>query len=144
MYRFHLLLVCFWLAGCAAYGPPRVEPARYPYSHTGYDLALFWNLKRTESVITLEGMVQNNSYAYLHDLEVTATILDGPARKLGEDTFLFFPRQIDIDEIVPFTLRLPLPAGTKPATLRFFYRYRVSDRDAGPSPFMHSFEVELR
>lgn len=142
--RLLVILFCLGLVGCSGYTPPRFEPALYPNSHAAYDLTLFWRLDRTGNGFTVAGFVKNTLYAEIKGLEVTATLLDGSGKRLGEDTFLFFPRQIAMDDLVPFNLNLRLPAGTHPVTIRFFYRYRVSEERIAGSPYSQTFDAELR
>ena len=142
--RLLVILFCLGLVGCSGYTPPRFEPALYPNSHAAYDLTLFWRLDRTGNGFTVAGFVKNTLYAEIKGLEVTATLLDDSGKRLGEDTFLFFPRQIAMDDFVPFTLNIPIKAGTQPATIRFFYRYRVTEERFGGSPYSQTFDVKLR
>lgn len=140
-----LLAVIFSvMTGCATYTPPKFDPALYPHAHRSYDLTLFWNVTRAGSVVTIPGFVKDTRFAYIRDLELTATLFDSGGKKVTEATFLFFPRQISMDELVPFTLNIALSAGQNPAKIRFFYRYRLPERDYGDTPYFYTFEEELR
>ena len=119
----------------------QLEP--YPHSHRAYDLAIDWKTSKQGAALTIAGTATNVRFAQMKGLELTATLLDGSDKVLAEKTFLFIPQLIRMDESAPFTITLPYQAGTVPAKLRFFYRYRYGEeRHEGILDF-HSFEVEL-
>lgn len=131
------------LGACTGYTPQRYDPALYPRSYRFYDLALFWRIDRDATRITIPGFVRNTRYAYIKDLELSATLLDEKGKAIGEATMFFFPRLLAMDELAPFTLNIPLKSGAQPAKLKFFYRYRLAERGYGGSPYFYSFETEI-
>ncbi|RII28977.1 MAG: hypothetical protein CXR31_03660 [Geobacter sp.] len=131
------------LASCHGYIQPRFDAAHYPRTYKQYDLTLFWRVDRAATGYTIEGFARNTRFVSMHDLEVTATLLDGKGKKLSEATFFFFPNQLPMDEAAPFTLNLPLSSGETPEKLRLFYRYRaVEGGDGDKILHFQSFEVE--
>ncbi len=139
-----LAVVFAVLTGCSSYIPPKFDPALYPHAHAFYDLTLYWNVQNEGMGVVIPGFVKNTRFAYIRDLELTATLFDDSGKKLNEATFLFFPRLIEMDEYIPFTLNIALPNGQKPAKIRFFYRYRLPERDYGDTPYSYTFEEKLR
>lgn len=132
------------LTGCSSYTLPKFDPVLYPRVHSAYDLTLYWNVRNEGSGVAIPGFIKNTRFAYIRDLELTATLFDDGGKKLNEATFIFFPRQIEMDEPIPFTLNIGLTNGQKPAKIRFFYRYRLPERDYGDTPYSYTFEEELR
>src|ERR671931_639497 len=131
-------LTFLMMTGCSGYAPPRYDPTLYPHSHRFYDLTLFWNVTREGTTVTIPGFVKNTRFAYVKDLELTGTLLDEEGSKLGEATYYFFPRLIEMDEVVPFTLKMVLKEERQAAKVRFFYRYRLPAKDYGDSPYSYS------
>ena len=136
---------CLVLAGCAAFAlQPRQDPSFYSHVYKSYDLTFFWNIKMESSTFYLSGMTRNTYIYPLTGLEMTVTLLDGQKKELGEATYFFIPPQINVDESEPFDLAINLREGGKPETLKFFYRYRVSEKGGyGNIPYYYSFEVNL-
>jgi hypothetical protein len=97
----------FLLTACHGYSSPRFDPALYPRTHPFYELTYFWKVVKTDSAITIQGFAKNIRFAYVEELELTATLLDDSGKSLSEATFFFFPNQIPMDGMEPFTLNLP-------------------------------------
>ena len=142
-YALMLLLSALTLAGCTTPALMAPKPQSYPNMVAYYDLAISWGVTR-DGGITINGAVNNRSYYYLRDLELTATLLGPGGTSLGEKTFFFFPNQLSLDETAPFTLVIPLKQGTAPEKIRFLYRYRhAEERETRATPYFQSFEVPL-
>lgn len=132
------------LAACTGYRPPRFEPALYPRSYKAYDLAFAWKTGREGSDLMVEGFVRNNRYAYLQGLELTLELMDAEGRELSEATFFFIPDLVQLDDIKPFDLKLPVPPDSVPKHLKFRYKYYLAgDGGAYQTPYFYSFEAEL-
>lgn len=145
MRAFLLMLVLFavTLAGCATPALMAPKHQNYPNMVSYYDLAISWDITR-DGGITINGAVNNRSYYYLRDLELTATLLGPGGTSLGEKTFFFFPNQLSLDETAPFTLAIPLKEGAAPEKIRFLYRYRhAEEQEKRATPYFQSFEVPL-
>lgn len=130
------------LAACTGYRPPRFDSALYPHCYQGYDLALSWRTGRDGSSVTIDGFVRNNRNAFLRGMELTLELLDDRGRKLSAATFFFIPDLIQLDELKPFDLKLPLPPDTVPKRLKFRYKYYLHG-EGYQTPYFHSFEAEL-
>lgn len=134
-------LIFILLAGCTGYRPPRYDPALYPSRHKAYDLAFAWKTGREGPGLTVEGFVRNNRYAYLRGLELTLELIDDNGRKLSEATFFFIPDLIQLDEVKPFDLKLPVPPDTVPKRLRFQYKYYLLEEGGSGGLYFHTFEA---
>ena len=132
------------LTACSGYVAPRYTPQEYPASYKSYDISLFWKSVRQPGSVTIAGFVRNTRYAVLGDLELTAILLDADGRELGKKSSLIIPTRIAIDETVPFDLTIRLKQPGEPKRLRFFYRYRMAERDYDTSPYSYYFEVDFR
>jgi hypothetical protein len=145
-YRLMLLaILALLLASCSGYRAPQFVPALYPRTYQQFDLTLNWRVERSATACTVEGFARNTRFNSVYGLEITGTLLDDSGKKLSEATYFFFPDQLDMDDIAPFPLNLPLAAGVTPAKLRLFYRYRAGEgRDSDRTPYFQSFEVEPR
>jgi hypothetical protein len=139
------MLACaiFLLTACHGYTPPHYEPALYPHTYKHYDLTLFWKTEKKDNAYNITGFVKNTRYPYVKDLELTASLRDEGDKSLAEATFFFFPNLLPMDELAPFTLDLPVKPGNRPIKIKFFYRYRLAERDYDTSPYFYSFETEL-
>src|SRR6266568_575501 len=131
-------------AACTGYVMPRYTPQEYPTSYRSYDLTLFWKSTRQPGSLTIEGFVRNTRYAYLQDLELSATLLDATGRELGRKGFLFPQTRIAVDDTLPFDLTISLKQGDEPKRVRFFYKYRVAEHDYDSTPYVYDFEADLR
>jgi len=140
-----LLLLCLLLglAGCQTYLQSTLDPQKYSQHYKFYDLEFFWKNDHTPDSYSIEGLVQNNRYANVRDLELSATLLQKDGKELATSTFYFFPNLLSIDEKAPFTLVLPIKQGQQPAKLKFFYRYRLAEHGYEQSPYFYSFIIDL-
>lgn len=142
-YTLTLALFALTLAGCTTPALVAPQPQSYPNMVSYYDLAISWGITR-DGGVTINGAVNNRSYYYLRDLELTATLLGPGGTPLGEKTFFFFPNQLALDETAPFTLAVPLKEGPVPEKIRFLYRYRLAEeQEKRATPRFQSFEVPL-
>jgi hypothetical protein len=140
-----IAILVLLLVSCHGYRAPQFDPALYPRTYQQFDLTLNWRIERSATACTIEGFARNTRFTTMHGLEITGTLLDESGKKLSESTFYFFPGQLDMDDIAPFTINLPLPQGVTPAKLRLFYRYRAGEgSDSDRTPWFQSFEVEPR
>lgn len=136
-------LIFMLLAACAGYQPPRYDPALYPHRYKGYDLALSWKTGLEGGNLTVEGLVRNNRNAYLRGLELTLELLDSEGRRLSAATFFSIPDLVQLDEIRPFDLKLPVPPGSAPKRLRFLYKYYELWEGGSGGLYFHTFEADL-
>lgn len=139
--RLALTALFFLVTGCATGDRSMMTTHTYPHSHSFYDLRVSWETTGARGSVTIDGTLKNQSYYYLSDPEITATLLDANGNIIGEGTFLFFPHQFSLDEIAPFTIRIPVKEGEVPKRIRFTYRYRLAEEGMSGSPRFNSFEA---
>ncbi len=132
------------LAGCAPLSPsPRLAPSAYTHVYKSYDLTFYWDSTVQHNTLYLSGMMKNTYLYPLTGLELTVTLLDDHRKELGAGTFFFIPPQINVDEREPFDLTIAIPEGGTPATLKFFYGYRVPEREGYDVPYYYTFETSV-
>jgi hypothetical protein len=139
-----LTSVFFLIPACRGYIPPRYDPALYPHTYKHYDLTLFWKADHVEGVYAIAGFIKNTRYAYIRDLELSASLLDERGKGLAKAHFFFIPTLLPMDELAPFDLSLSVKPGDRPAKIRFFYRYHLAEGDYGDIPYFYSFETDIR
>ncbi len=130
------------MTGCATAERSSIPNRTYRNSYAFYDLLISWETTSDKGSVTISGTMKNQSYYYLRDPELTAALLDVDGKIFAEGTFLFFPHQFALDEIAPFTIRIPVKEGQVPDRIRFTYRYRLAEEGEFGSPRFHSFEAK--
>jgi hypothetical protein len=128
----HLILLAtgaalLGLSACAPYHDVnRVRLETAPQHYTQFDVRLGWETRSVNGTTVINGVARNVRYAYMYGLEIWVAVLDARGKAVARSVSFIIPRQLDMDDTAPFTLKLPVPAppGT---TLRFTYRYRGSD-----------------
>ena len=138
-----IIVAFFLLTACQGYIVPKYDPLLYPKSYKFYDLSLFWRTAQNDKVVSIDGFVKNTRYAYIRDLELTATLLDEGGKKISEHTSFLLPITMSMDEYAPFSFSLPVTPGSKPEKIKFYYRYFLAERGYGMSPYFYSFTVDL-
>lgn len=149
MLRITVILMALVLGACAT--PPAadtslVRMASLPQHYTQFDLQLAWETKAVGGHTVVEGVARNVRWAYLYGLEIWVAALDANGKVAARSVSYVIPRQLNLDERAPFTVRLP--AALAPGTpLRFTYQYRGSDgcgdddrRGDGGTSWSQSFE----
>ncbi|RNC67512.1 MAG: hypothetical protein ED859_14310 [Desulfuromonadales bacterium] len=132
-------LMAILLAGCTGADSSTVRNRPLPRSYAFYDLKISWETTRDPQGVTITGTVRNQSYYYIRDLELTASLLDANGTPFAEETFFFLPNLFALDETAPFTIRFPVGEDKQPDTIRFFYRYRLAEEGQHGTPRFHSF-----
>ncbi|CAG0995928.1 hypothetical protein [Geobacter sp.] len=130
------------MTGCAAAERSTIPDRTYHNSYSFYDLMISWETTSDNGGVTISGTMKNQSYYYLSDPELTAALLNVDGKIFAEGTFFFFPHQLALDEIAPFTIRIPVKEGQLPYRIRFTYRYRLAEEGWFGSPRFHSFETK--
>jgi hypothetical protein len=129
----HLILLATSVAllgltgACAPYHDVnRINLETAPQHYTQFDLRLGWETRPVNGTTVINGEARNVRYAYMYDLEIWAAVLDSGGKAIARSVSFIIPRQLEMDDTAPFTLKLPVaaPSGT---TIRFTYRYRGSD-----------------
>lgn len=130
------------VAGCATVGWQPLPDRTYRNSYAFYDLKISWETIRDNTAVTISGILKNQSYYYLREPELTATLLDAEGNFVADGTFFFFPNQLALDETAPFTIRIPLGQEQALDRIQFTYRYRLAEEGRHGSPRFHSFEAK--
>lgn len=141
MHARHLVpaLMLLLTAACAQTTGSLRPADTYPNKYEFFDFAFYWKTTVGANGTTIDGVAENRTYYYVHDLELAATLLDDGGTPIGAGTFLFFPNQFAIGERAAFSIPVRAAMATKPKTIRFFYRYYLSEeRMSGISRF-HTF-----
>ena len=140
----HLALAALFVlvTGCAAAEQSTITNRTYRNSLSFYDLTISWETARDTTGVTISGTMKNQSYYYLRDPELTAVLVGVDGEIFAEGTFFFFPHQLTLDEIAPFTIRIPVKEGHVLNRIRFTYRYRLAEEGPLGPPRIQSFEAE--
>jgi hypothetical protein len=137
------------LGACATYhNVNRERLETLPQHYNQFDLRLAWETRVADGTTIIDGVAKNVRYAYMYDLEIWVEAFDPAGKLLARSVQFVIPRQLDMDEYTPFTLKLPaaVPPGTR---LHFSYRYRGSDggdrhrMGEGGTPWMQSFDAAV-
>ena len=140
--HFAIMTLFALMTGCATVERPPLTERTYRNSYSFHDLMISWETASNAETVTIIGTLKNQSYYYLRDPELTAVLLGSDGRPLAEGTFFFFPHQLALDEIAPFTIRIPVKKGEIPYRIRFTYRYRLAEEGMFGFPRFHSFEAQ--
>lgn len=140
--RVTLTILFALMTGCAAAERSTVPDCTYRNSYSFYDLVISWETTSDDRGVTIRGTMKNQSYYYLSDPELTAALMDGDGIIFAQGTFFFFPNQLAMDEIAPFTIKIPVKEKHVPDRIRFTYRYRLTEEGWFGSPHFHSFETK--
>jgi hypothetical protein len=143
------ILLLLATVACSAYRNEFDANQSYaPHFHRKFDLEVTWQAARTGRDISLSGTVTNRRYAYMRDLELTASVLDEKGDVLAKETLADFPTYIPSGKSAPFNMKLRLPDGAAPARLRFSYTYWLAEelpafRGYGDIPHFGKFYAPL-
>ena len=115
------------LGGCASY--PDVKQQRLdslPQHYVQFDVDLAWEVKHVGSQTLIDGELKSIRYQFMEDIEIWVAVLDASGKPAARSVSYLIPQEVREGDIVPFSLKLPVPAppGTK---LRFTYNYSGSD-----------------
>jgi hypothetical protein len=135
------LLAC--LAGCAAMSAPERNPAAgYPFRHADFDFKVAWKITPSGTGIALDGLLKNVRYARVEDIHLTVKLLSSKNKVLAEQSTLFLPLPLEMDDYRPFSVTL---ANVKPAPgdlLNFSILYRVIDDRRSTFSWLSLFTVD--
>ncbi|WP_250680697.1 hypothetical protein [Geomonas sp. Red32] len=113
-----------------------------PYRYEQFDMALAWELRRSENETVVDGILKNLRYAFMEGIElwVAAAGPDGSVR--ARAVCYITPHQLRQDELAPFAVKLPLLI--EPGDiLQFTYCYSGSDGGDGGSKWTQSFNTTI-
>ena len=120
-------LLLLTVAGCAGYRKELdVNPPFAPHRFRSYDLEVIWQAEQGADGIHLAGTVVNRRDYFLHDLELTARLLDREGKVLARETYTAFPTYIPPGTDAPFRMKLRTPPG-KVERVRFSYVYWLTE-----------------
>lgn len=138
--HFTVLTLLALVTGCATAERSAISHNTYRNTYSFYDLMISWETTSDTAGVIINGTLKNQSYYHLRDPELTAVLLDSEGKAIADGTFFFFPSQLALDEIAPFTIRIPVKEGQPPDRVRFTYRYRLAEEGLLGTPRFHSFE----
>lgn len=146
MFRYLSAVVAlvFSLQGCATY--PDVNQQRLeslPNCFARFDATLAWEVKDTAGGTVIDGVIKNTRFGYMEDVEVWVALLDAKGKPVARNVAFIIPQQMYLDEVAPFTIKLP--RAEPGAKMRFTYKYRGSDGGSdggGMGPWVQSFETK--
>ena len=142
-----LLTMAIAMSGCAGYqdtSRQRMQGLTQHYSQ--FDLEMGWNYRVADGTTLIDGMVKNVRFQVMYDLEIRVEVVAPKQKVTARAVTLVIPRQLNLDESAPFSLKLPL--AVQPGNrLVFTYRYRGNEGggfgsglEAG-TDWMQSFEA---
>ncbi|MCX7990868.1 MAG: hypothetical protein N2999_02365 [Proteobacteria bacterium] len=115
------LTMTLMFCSCSTYIPPKYDLTGYDKKYLSFDMEVYWKEGIKDGEIKIDGLVKN---IYIYDifrLEITARAFSGE-KKVAEETYYFYPRELKRDEILPFTISLK-GVSDKNVKIKFFYRY---------------------
>lgn len=115
-----LAILLISLAGCSPFRDPLHERAKtLPYQYSHFDALLSWEYRHDNGSTVVDGVVRNNRYAIMDDMEIWVHVIDGSGRVV--DRSVGFVHRLAKDQSDSFSVRLPATApGTR---LMFIYKY---------------------
>jgi hypothetical protein len=142
-FLFPVVLVLAVTAGCASYRDVYGEQLdSLPFHYSQFDLRMAWNIKVAGPETLIEGVVKNVRYAEMDGVEIWVSALDAKGDTLARSVSFIIPRQLKEDDVVPFSVKLPLAA--EPGTeLLFTYRYNAHEDVEDGVGWMQSFRSEV-
>jgi hypothetical protein len=113
--------------------------AGFPQHYSQFDMALAWEVTTAGKETVVDGVVKNLRYAVMDGIEVWIAVIDAAGKAGVRSVCYVIPRQIKLDEVAPFCVKLPVlvEAGT---LLQFTYKYQGTDGGEGGVNWMQSFE----
>ncbi len=144
--------IIFWallllsVGGCASYRKELdANPPFTPHRFSSYDLEVAWKTEQSDGGLRLAGAVTNRRDYFLHDLELTARLVDREGKVLARETYTDFPTYVPPGKEAPFRMELRLPAGGAVERIRFSYVYWLAEpppafRGYGDVPYFGSFD----
>lgn len=139
-----LAAVMAFFGGCATYRDIYQEQLdNLPQHYSQFDLVLAWKIVAAGSETDIEGVVKNVRYAHIDNIEIWVSVLSPAGKPEARSVSFVIPRMLELDEIAPFSLKLP--AQTTPgAKLLFTYMYKAYEGgDKRGLRWMQSFEAEV-
>ncbi|HJV33511.1 hypothetical protein [Geomonas sp.] len=120
-----LLVLVMSLGGCALLENQKKarEQDFYPFPdhYVQFDAAVSWQVQRSGQDLVIDGVFKNIRYDWMNGVEVRVESIDPAGKKQARARSLLFPSRIEYNQMVPFSLKLPMPVpGSK---LRFTYLY---------------------
>jgi hypothetical protein len=116
-----------------------------PQHYSQFDVKMGWAVTAGNSGTTIDGVIKNDRYAIMEDIEIWASLVDAKGKLLARSVDYVIPKRLDRDDFAPFSITLPT-AAPKDAKLIFTYKYvgeDGSDDGGGPARWMQSFESKL-
>jgi hypothetical protein len=141
---FILLALALCLSGCVRYHDLNQERFEsLPQHHAMFDAVLAWEVREAGGETFISGEFKNVRFAYMNDVEVWISLLDPAGKTAARSTAFLIPHRLEMNQIAPFGVRLPLPA-VPGSTLRFLYKYRAQDDAMGDvGAWMQSFDAKV-
>ncbi len=143
------LLLLIIAPACSTYHKTLdVNPPFSPHRFGSYDVEITWQTERTADGIRLAGAVTNHRSYYLHDLELTARLIDDRGKVVARETYADFPTYIPPGKTEAFRLELHPAPGSAPQQVRFTYVYWLAEeppafRGYGDAPYFVNFNSPL-
>jgi len=124
-----LFLLTTSLGGCASYPDTNLERLlSLPQHYRQFDAALSWQVRSNDSQTLIDGEFRNIRYQFMENIEVWVVLHDASGKKVASSVSYLIPHEVKRDEIVPFSLRLPV--AVSPGT-KLFFTYKYSGTDGG-------------
>lgn len=126
-------------------GQLKARMEQMPQHYAQFDVKMGWTVTAGNSGTTIDGIIKNDRYAIMEDIEIWASLVDAKGRLLARSVDYIIPKRLDRDDFAPFTIILPTVA-PKDSKLIFTYKYvgeDGSDDGGGPARWMQSFESRL-
>ena len=135
------LLVVF--TGCAATPAARTSPfAGYPFRHADFDFKVAWKTSPSGSGISVDGILKNVRYYQVGDVQLWVKVLNKANKVLAEESTLFMPLPLEMDDYRPFSVTLQNVALAPGDMLNFVIMYRVIDDRRSSFNWLSSFTVD--
>jgi hypothetical protein len=120
--------------------PAAMEMAQMPHHYTQFDVKMGWAVIRGDKETVIKGVIKNIRYDVMEDVEVWVSLVDAQGRLLARETDYIIPRRQNLDDVAPFSFRLPVAAPSD-AKLIFTYKYLGCEGEEEACAWMQSFET---
>lgn len=107
------------------------------------DVHVNWAIHRNDGYVELTGSVINRSGGLLLNMELSTSLYPVQDRSHGTARFLFLPQGAPADALLPFGMRIAVPAADPARELMVSLYYERLDSEGRGLPTVQSFLVDL-
>jgi hypothetical protein len=131
MFRTLMLVAMFAVSACSYGYVVQQDLTAYPFRHDAFDYRTAWRTSQVGSAILIDGVLKNVRYAYIDDLDLMIQVVGQDGTVRSRATVFPIPQHSRMDEVVPFSAKLPDVTLVPGDTLLFMLHYRGNEGGDG-------------